>query len=235
MIWFFRQWTSRQRGGAGRVPREQALDAQVLRLGAAATKVSMPLPGTPSTKAQAQPLEAPDPAPDHQALLRTLALARLDALRHQGDEAYQLIAHMAAQVCDTPIALVSLLDEGTQWFQARVGMALDCTPLEVSFCQHAVAHPGELTVVHNALTDARVSGSPLVLDDPHLRFYAGAPIVLDDGLALGTVCVADTHARDINPAQRHALRTLARHVAQLLQQRSPPSSDPGLQLSPMAH
>jgi signal transduction histidine kinase len=131
--------------------------------------------------------------------------------------AFDHITELASQICSTPIALITLVDHDRQWFKSRVGLAAEQTGREESFCGHAILDPKQVLVVEDTLQDARFADNPLVLGDPEIRFYAGAPIVTEDGHALGTVCVIDQRARVLEPAQRAALCSLASLVATLLE------------------
>lgn len=128
------------------------------------------------------------------------------------------LAAMAAQLCETPIAVVSLVDTDRHRFTARVGIALDGTPREGSFCDQVLMHP-EVMVVADARADERFVANPLVTADPFVRFYAGAPLVTSDGQVLGTLCVMDTAVRDLSPDQHRALTMLAKQVISQLELR----------------
>ncbi len=128
------------------------------------------------------------------------------------------LTELAARICEAPIALISLVDENRQWFKSRHGTTLHETRRDVSFCTHAIRQPG-LFIVPDASADARFATSPLVRSEPHIRFYAGAPLVTPDGYALGTLCVIDQVPRQLRPDQQEALRILARHVVSQLELR----------------
>ena len=143
---------------------------------------------------------------------RLSALQRYQLLDTPPDEAFDGIVRLAALICDTPIAVVSLVDEHRQWFKAAVGLEAHETPRQYSFCAHAINEPTEVMVVRDATTDTRFMDNPLVRDEPHVRFYAGAPLVTHDGFALGTLCVADPRPREMTASQQGALRLLAAQV-----------------------
>jgi PAS domain S-box-containing protein len=128
---------------------------------------------------------------------------------------FDTLTQLAAQICQVPIALISLVDEHRQWFKARVGTSLTQTDREISFCAHAILTP-ELTVVRDATTDPRFAANPLVTGEPGIRFYAGMPLITSDGLALGTLCVLDHHPRDLLEDQKVALRLIAELVLRRL-------------------
>ena len=156
---------------------------------------------------------APVPINERQ---RVAALERLEILDSMPEAAYDDLVTIASQICGTPMALISLVDRDRQWFKAKVGLDATETPREVSFCGHAIAKPEDLFVVPDATLDPRFRANPLVTGDPNVRFYAGAPIVTDQGEALGTVCVIDTVPRELSPQQRASLNALARQASMLL-------------------
>lgn len=156
------------------------------------------------------------PIPDNESL-RQARLDGLGVLDTLPQPAFDHITALASQICGTPIALISLIDRDRQWFKSRVGLAAEQTGRDASFCGHAILDPSQVLVVEDALQDARFADNPLVLGEPNIRFYAGAPVVTEDGLALGTVCVIDRHARVLEPAQCTALSSLASLVATLLE------------------
>lgn len=150
--------------------------------------------------------------------------ARLQALREYGvldspaEEEYDDQAKLAAEFCETPIALVSLVDEHRQWFKARVGLEATETLRTVSFC-HYTLEEGRLLEIEDATKDARFRDSTLVTGPPHIRFYAGAPLVTPAGYIVGTLCVIDSKPRTLAERQRRALQSLARTVMMHLEQR----------------
>ncbi len=144
------------------------------------------------------------------------ALDRASILDSLPEQSYDDIVSLASRVCGTPIALVSLVDRERQWFKAKVGLDVDETHRDFAFCSHAIESPGATLQVADALLDARFANNPLVQGDPHIRFYAGVPIVTKHGDALGTVCVIDTQPRQLDASQIEILGTLARHAAALI-------------------
>ncbi len=150
---------------------------------------------------------------------RLKVLQDLDLLDTAPEALFDDIAALAAQLCGTPVALVSLVDEHRQWFKARVGLAATETPREIAFCAHAIQQPGEVMVVPDASRDARFADNPLVTAAEGLRFYSGAPIVVGNGHAVGTVCVLDRRPRQASAAEQASLQALARQAARLMEWR----------------
>jgi two-component sensor histidine kinase len=128
------------------------------------------------------------------------------------------LVQLAARACQTPVALISLIDERRQWFKAQVGLGVRETPLDRSICLSAMLLPG-LTIVPDLTVDPRFVGNPLVTGEPHLRFYAGAVLRTPDGVPLGALCVLDHMPRDLTQEQASTLTMLARQVMSQLELR----------------
>lgn len=154
----------------------------------------------------------------HSEKKRLKVLWQYEVLDTVPEEVFDDLTELAAQICDAPIALISLVDEKRQWFKSKFGTPVNETSRDVSFCAHAI-NQTELFIVPDATLDKRFAANPLVTSDPKIRFYAGAPLVTPDGYALGTLCVIDKVPRDLRPEQKQALRTLARHVVSQLELR----------------
>lgn len=156
--------------------------------------------------------------PDHEAE-RLAALRLYQVLDTPPEAEFNDITRLAAQICQVPIALISLIDECRQWFKAKVGLEAGETSRNVAFCSHAIQQPQEVLIVPDTLKDARFATNPLVTAAPHIRFYAGAPLVTPTGYALGTLCVIDQVPRQLHAAQVEALQTLSRQVVTQLELR----------------
>ena len=129
---------------------------------------------------------------------------------------YDDLVQVAAALCGTPIAVVSLIDRDRQWFKARLGLEGHETTRDTAVCDHAIRQPDELLEIQDLSEDARFSQFPIVTGDVKARFYAGMPLVTGDGEALGTVCVVDTQPRRLSGQQKASLRSLARVTMALL-------------------
>jgi PAS domain S-box-containing protein len=150
--------------------------------------------------------------------------ARLEALRSYEildtptEADFDEIAALASRLCDTPMALVSLVAEQRQWFKAEVGLGVRETPIEQSVCACVMREPGPLQI-EDLRADPRFARNPLVTGRPHLRFYAGAPLRSADGFALGMLCVLDVRPRSLSDGQLESLRVLARQVVAQMEAR----------------
>ena len=142
---------------------------------------------------------------------RVQALRKYKILDTDPEKAFDDLTILASSICNTPMALISVIDSDRQWFKSKVGVDLRETPLEVSFCAVAIKQPN-LFVVPDASKDPRFSSNPFVVSDPKVRFYAGAPYSSSDGHPLGTLCVIDTVPRELTPSQEAALLALSRQV-----------------------
>src|SRR6266704_3753750 len=149
---------------------------------------------------------------------RLKVLWQYDVLDTVPEEVFDDLTELAARICEAPITLITLVDEDRQWFKSKVGVTINETSRDISFCSHAIEQ-SDLFIVPDATLDKRFAKNPLVTSDPKIRFYAGAPLITPDGHALGTLCVIDKVPRELRPDQKQALRVLARHVMTQLELR----------------
>jgi PAS domain S-box-containing protein len=160
------------------------------------------------------------------AVLRDFAVLDTPTEREFDD-----LTALAATICDVPMALVSLVDRDRQWFKSRVGLEVTETPRTDSFCAHAIAGGDDVMVVPDAPADPRFADNALVTGAPHIRFYAGVPLVSEEGAGLGTLCVIDTRPRELSERQLDSLRVLARQVQARLELRRRVAAAARLELS----
>lgn len=163
---------------------------------------------------------------------RLAALTSYRILDTPPELAFDDITTLAAHICGTSMAVVTLIDEGRQWFKSKVGLDFTETPREIAFCAHAIEQ-SDVMIVEDARRDARFDGNPLVYEPPHILFYAGAPLISREGFPIGALAVMESEPRSLSDAQRHALEILrdsvmraielrrhADHLAGLLQERN---------------
>jgi signal transduction histidine kinase len=149
---------------------------------------------------------------------RLETLRRYDVLDTDTEPAFDELVALAAKLLDMPMALVTLVDEDRQWFKAQLGIEGVGTSRNDSFCAHALGKP-DVMVVPDAWTDERFKENPLVLGNPNVRFYAGAPLVAPDGSGLGALCVLDSVPRKLTDDQQLTLKVLGRQVMNQLELR----------------
>ncbi len=142
---------------------------------------------------------------------RVMALQKYAILDSEPEQAFDDLTLLASHVCKTPIALISLVDENRQWFKSKVGISATETSRNIAFCSTAIQQT-DVFVVPDALKDERFRTNPLVISEPNIRFYAGAPLINEDGFALGTLCVIDQTPRELGYDQEAALKALSRLV-----------------------
>ncbi len=149
---------------------------------------------------------------------RLEALAKYRILDTDPEIAFDDLALLASHICETPMAAITLVDKDRQWFKSRVGLTVQQTPRSISFCSHAIEHRG-IFIVPDASKDDRLRDNPQVTGAPHIRFYAGAPLLAREGHALGTLCVVDRRPRRLTASQAEALGALQRQVEAQLELR----------------
>ena len=161
-----------------------------------------------------KPADIPENEIERLKVLKTYNL--LDTLP---DEDYDAITKIAAAICNTPIALISIIDENRQWFKSRHGLETKETARDFAFCAHSILNPDELLIINDARKDDRFHDNPLTVGDPNVVFYAGAPLNSLEGHSLGTLCVIDNEPKDLNENQKESLKLLSRQVTLLFELR----------------
>jgi PAS domain S-box-containing protein len=157
------------------------------------------------------------PPPTNEAA-RLNALYQCNILDTPPENDFDSITRLAAYICETPIALISLVDDNRQWFKSKVGLEVSETPRNIAFCAHSILH-SDLFIIHDTLEDERFADNPLVTGHPYIRSYVGVPLITSEGYILGTLCVVDRQPRHLKPQQIEAIRTLAQQVAKQLELR----------------
>ena len=152
-------------------------------------------------------------------LARLKALDSYSILDSLPEEDYDSLTRISAQICNTPISLVSLIEEKRQWHKSHYGTDICELEREFAFCTHAMLKPSEVMVIEDALLDDRFADNPVVASFPFVRFYAGVPLVDKEGHALGTLCVIDVKPNRLNQDQIDSLKALAKQVMNLLESR----------------
>ncbi len=149
---------------------------------------------------------------------RLKSLHEYEILDSEPEPSFDDITLLASQICQTPIASITLIDTDRQWFKSKVGLTANETPREIAFCAHTILQK-DMLVVEDAKTDERFASNPLVTGDPKIRFYAGSPLIMSDGQAMGTICVIDQVPRKLTAEQKTALQLLSRQVVAQLELR----------------
>jgi PAS domain S-box-containing protein len=146
---------------------------------------------------------------------RLRILRQYQILDTSPERAFDDLTRLASDLCEGPIALITFIDDHRQWFKSRIGLSLTETPREISFCAHAILQRQPF-IIPDASSDPRFADNPWVTSDPHVRFYAGAPLLTPQGYPLGTVCVMDHLPRTLQPRQIEGLQAIAHETMLLL-------------------
>jgi len=154
-------------------------------------------------------VKAPIPANEPERLQALHDSAILDTT---SERSFDQLTELAAGICGTPVAFLSFIDSNRQWFKSKLGLSLPETSRDVAFCAHTILGR-DLLVIPDVTADQRFADNPLVTSEPHIRFYAGAPLITSEGHALGTLCVLDYVPRQLTDQQRDALKILSAQAA----------------------
>lgn len=148
---------------------------------------------------------------------RLSTLQKLQLLNSGSEESYDNITKLASFICNTPVSLISVIGESTQWFKSKIGTELTEGPREISHCAHAILNPDELMEVSDTREDERFFDNPYTIEDPRILFYAGMPLKAYNGAVMGTLCVLDVEPRVLSDEQKTALQALAKQVENLFE------------------
>ncbi|XOV80282.1 MAG: GAF domain-containing protein [Aestuariibacter sp.] len=154
-------------------------------------------------------MQKPD-IPKNEAL-RLQYLQQMEILDSENDPVLDDITLRTKQRFDVPICLVSLVDTNRQWFKSNQGLDATETPRDISFCGHAINYD-EILYIPDALDDMRFKSNPLVEGEPDIRFYAGAPLIMEPAIRVGTLCIIDRRPRELNQQDLEDLRSLADEI-----------------------
>jgi signal transduction histidine kinase len=150
---------------------------------------------------------------------RLAALREYQILDTEAEKEFEELTLLASEICQTPISLVTLIDEQRQWFKAGANLPASEISRDIAFCSHAINHPFDPFIIPDMRADKRFADHPFVIGEPHVVFYTGIPLTNPDGYALGTLCVLDKKPKTLTGDQIRSLQILARQVVQLLELR----------------
>jgi signal transduction histidine kinase len=156
--------------------------------------------------------------PDHEEN-RLAALNSYNILDTANEKDFDDLTILASAICQTPMAFISLIDDKRQWFKSRKGISESETPIDISFCVHTIASDNDIMIVEDANKDERFAENPLVIGDDKITFYAGVPLINEDGFALGSLCVVDQKQKQLTDEQTVALKIIAKQVVDKLELR----------------
>ncbi len=161
----------------------------------------------------------PKPTPFKSEQKRLAALKSYNILDTASEKDFDDLTILASTICQVPIALISFITDKRQYFKSHTGLSISETPIEQSFCVHAISSNKDIMIVDDATEDNRFKNNPLVVGHPNITFYAGVPLINEDGFALGTLCLIDTKKKQLNNQQQEALKIIAKQVMDKLELR----------------
>ena len=150
---------------------------------------------------------------------RLESLKKYSILDTLPEKEYDEITELASYICETPISLVSLIDDKRQWFKSHHGLNVDSTPKNIAFCAHAINDKNNILIVPDSRKDERFHDNPLVTGEPYVIFYAGIPLISSDGFPLGTLCVIDNKPKELKDSQLKALKALSNQLMSIFEAR----------------
>ena len=150
--------------------------------------------------------------------IRLLAVERFKTLDLETDMEFRELVNMASETCETPVALLTLVDQDTQWLRVRTGTDVTNMPRDISFCNYTIQNDNVL-VIPDMTSDQRFADNPLVVNEPNVRFYAGAPLITSDGQRIGSLCVIDMKPNELNKQQKLMLKMLSRQAINMMEYR----------------
>jgi signal transduction histidine kinase len=157
------------------------------------------------------------PGTPYNEMERLQALHKLKILDTAAEESFDNLVELAATICEAPYAIITMVDEDRQWFKAKYGTDICGSPRDIAYCSHAILNPGEILLVEDASKDERFAGNQLGFEQgERIKFYAGVPLMDEDGHALGTLCVLDHKSHKLSKERQESLKKLARQVEALL-------------------
>ena len=156
---------------------------------------------------------------EHEELERLKDLESYSILDSLPEDDYDNITSIAAEICGTPVSLITFVDAQRQWFKSHYGTEVQETPRELAFCTHTFANPQDILIVKDLRKDTRFHDNPLVTGEPFVVFYAGVPLVSENGRPLGTLCVIDHKPKELDNNRVYALKALSKQVMSLLKLR----------------
>lgn len=151
------------------------------------------------------------PIPDNE-FERLKTLRRYEIFDTPAEKVFDDITFLTSHICRTPYCMIGFIDSGRVWFKSRIGLEIKEIPRNIGICSHAIMKPDELFIIQDTFLDERFVNNPMVQNEPHIRFYAGSPLVTSDNFVLGVLCILDSVPRELSKEQVTALKILSRFI-----------------------